>query len=348
MRIVVQRNGKEFGPYTVEVTRQYLAQGTLLAKDLARLEGDPASTWSTLAQLLRQAIPPSGLANPFSQTLQQLKAFDWRLLFPWVKMASKSSVQDRRLLGLATIGLTPLVALALPYDIRFGYWAVALYFSVLWALFFFSVFRTPQVSPRLCVLCFFFTGMISIACLLAIQQIQPWAMLYAMTQSANLLPRFTGMFLGVGIHEELCKAAILFLLVKRTSIALLPQTVVLYGIISGLGFGIYEGVHYQTTLNRQQVVDTAYFLNIMRLTSLPFLHAIWSGIAGYFIGFAALFPAKRNALWVMAILIPAFLHGLYDTVELNLMGLAAAGSGVLLLKGYLANCQRFQQHLSLP
>lgn len=86
----------------------------------------------------------------------------------------------------------------------------------------------------------------------------------------------------------LCKAAILFWLVKRPSQLLIPQTVVFYGMMSGLGFGIYEGVNYQMNLNRTQGIDQAYFLNIARLTSLPFLHAVWSGLVGYFISFAAL------------------------------------------------------------
>lgn len=129
---------------------------------------------------------------------------------------------------------------------------------------------------------------------------------------------------------------------------LIPQTVVFYGIISGLGFGIYEGVSCQRTLNREQVADVAYFLNIARLTSLPFLHAIWSGIAGYFISFAALVPAKRYALWAVAIVIPAALHGLYDTFGLSIVGLATALFSVVLLMTYLSNCQQMQQHLAKP
>jgi hypothetical protein len=33
-------------------------------------------------------------------------------------------------------------------------------------------------------------------------------------------------------------------------------------------------------------------LNLIRLTTLPFLHAIWTGITGYFIGFARLCPDR--------------------------------------------------------
>lgn len=349
MRIFIQRNGQLFGPYSLSLAHQYLAQGTLLPQDFAQIEGSPSTTWSTLAQLLAQStapLPPSG--NPFVQALRHLKTFDRRLLLPWKEITSKSNLKDRRLIALAAIGLAPLIAFAIVPGPWFGYWAVALYFSVLWALFFYYLFRTAQVVTHLCVLCFFFTGLVAVTGLLAIQEFQPWAALYAMARSDNILIRSVGMCFGVGINEELCKAAILFWLVRRPGSLMIPQTVVFYGIISGLGFGIYEGVAYQRTINRDQGVDIAYFLNIARLTSLPFLHAIWSGIAGYFISFAALFPGKRYALWSIGILIPAGLHGFYDTFGLNVLGLSMAICSVLLLKTYLTNCQRMQQHLSSP
>ena len=163
-------------------------------------------------------------------------------------------------------------------------------------MFFYYLFKTQQISPRLCALCFFFTGVVSISILLLIQRIPPWTILFALARSRSLIPQYCGMLLGVGVHEELCKAAILFWLVKRRGQLLIPQTVVFYGMMSGLGFGIYEGVNYQMHLNREQGVDQAYLLNIARLTSLPFLHAVWTGLAGYFISFAALYPKKRFGL----------------------------------------------------
>ena len=350
MKIFVQRNGQQFGPYPVALVHQYLAQGTLLPQDLARLESMGSSVWIALSQLLAQSSvlppPPSTGVNPFIQAVQQIKAFDHRILFPWKEIVSKNNLQDRRLLALAAIGLAPLFAIAFAPAEWFGYWAIALYFSAMWGLFFYYLLRTPEVSPKLSVFCFFFTGLVAIAGLLALQQIPPWTFLYAMAKSNVFLVRAAGMFFAVGIHEELCKAAILFWIVRRPGSLLIPQTVVFYGIISGLGFGIYEGVDYQRSLNREQVVDVAYFLNIARLTSLPFLHAMWTGIAGYFIGFAALVPNKRYALWAIAILIPATLHGAYDTFGLSLIGLSVALFSVALLMAYLANCQRMQQHLT--
>jgi RsiW-degrading membrane proteinase PrsW (M82 family) len=119
-------------------------------------------------------------------------------------------------------------------------------------------------------------------------------------------------------------------------------------MISGLGFGICEGVAYQMTLNRKQGIDDAYFLNIARLTSLPFIHAIWTGLAGYFISFAVINPRKRYGLWILAICVPAFFHAVYNTFGWGLIGLGGALLSVILLSTYLASVQQMQQQLSRP
>ena len=226
-----------------------------------------------------------------------------------------------------------------------AYWAIAFYFSALWALFFYYLFKTPQVRAPICFLCFFFTGIISIPVLLVIQNILPWSVLYGMIESPNFIARALGMFFGVGLNEELCKAAIIFWIATRPGSILMPQTVVFYGMLSGLGFGIYEGVAYQQSVNREMEIDMAYCLNLARLTSLPFLHAMWTGIASYFIAFAALQPHRKYGLWVMAICIPAGLHATYNLYGWNILGLGSGLLGVILLMTYLSNCQHMQNHL---
>lgn len=347
MNILIQRNGKLFGPYPQQLASQYLSQGQLLPQDLARDDSLAGSQWIPLSQLLSTVESPISAFLPvvFGKTVQDLKSFDLRLIFPWREMTTLRWFHDRKLIYLAMIGLGPAVALAITPDVSLGYWAIALYFSVLWALFFYYLFKTPQVKTPLCFLSFFFTGIISITVLLVMQKIPPWSLIYQLAESQNILSRAFGMFFAVGINEELCKAAIIFWLVRRPGSILIPQTVVFYGMISGLGFGIYEGVAYQQTINRQQGVDMAYFLNIARLTSLPFLHAIWTGIAAYFISFSALIPKRKYGLWVLAIVTPACLHATYDTFGWNIIGMGSGLISVILLMTYLSNCKQMQQQL---
>lgn len=351
MRIIVSRNNQEFGPYSLQAVQQYLAQGSLLPHDLGRDASAPGSVPVPLSQLLSaQGVSGAtpGAGNPFKQTYENLRSFDPKLLFPWGTISSLGWFKDRRLVYLAVIGLGPAVALAIAPAAWVGYWALALYFSVIWALFFYYLFKTPEMIPKTCVQAFLITGFVSIPVLLLLQRVPPWAIFYGWAESPSVIPRFFGMFFGVGLSEEVCKAAFVFWLVRRPGVLLLPQTVVFYAMISGLGFGICEGVAYQMTLNRKQGVDEAYFLNIARLTSLPFIHAIWAGIAGYFISFAVINPRKRYGLWVLAICVPALFHALYNTFGWGLVGLGSALLSVVLLSTYLASVQQMQQQLARP
>ena len=350
IHIIIKRGDQDYGPYPLADIQRYLEQGVIYPHDLARDAANPSVPLQPLSNVLKRAgvaIFPPG-ENILTRVHRDLKSFDMQMLFPWQEIKSMQWFKDRKLLYLAGVGLAPMLALALAPGNWAGYWLIALYFSGLWSLFFYYLFRTPQIENRICALCFFFTGIVSVAGLLIIQAVPPWTILYQMAKSGDVLPKFVGMFLGVGINEELCKAAILFWLVKRPGKLMIPQGVVFYGMMSGLGFGIYEGVDYQRNINRSMEIDTAYFLNMLRLTSLPFLHAIWTGIAGYFISFAALYPRRQYGLWIVAIGIPALFHAVYNTFGWNLVGVGSAMLSVVLLMTYLANCVRMQKSLSVP
>jgi RsiW-degrading membrane proteinase PrsW (M82 family) len=56
------------------------------------------------------------------------------------------------------------------------------------------------------------------------------------------------------------------------------------------------------------------FLNFLRITSLPFLHAVWAGVSGYFIGLSKLTTRLSLALLVAAIFAPSLLHATHNTM----------------------------------
>jgi RsiW-degrading membrane proteinase PrsW (M82 family) len=68
-------------------------------------------------------------------------------------------------------------------------------------------------------------------------------------------------------------------------------------------------------------------------------------MAGYFIGFAAAYPRRRRGLIIVALGLPALLHGLYDTLSGNFLGLLVALISVVMLVLYLAKSQDFEQLL---
>ena len=148
------------------------------------------------------------------------------------------------------------------------------------------------------------------------------------------------------LTEELVKLIPLLIILFRAKEPLIPQTMVYYGLMSGIAFGVYEGVQYQMTINAEHEYDVSFFLNIARLTSLPFLHACWCGIAGYFLSFAHLYPKYRKGLYLLAIAVPALIHGLYDSLTfIPVLPLVLVFFGLMLLTIYLKQGVNYQSKL---
>ncbi len=277
MNIYVIRNGQRFGPYTEQTLLSYVNQGQILVHDKAIRDTDTVE--QTAGFYLRQAGLKCRIPNK-GNIVSQLKSIGSELIFPKTTMLSKSFLTDQRFLILAIVGLLPMVIMNMPFGGFLLFYEVALYFSIIWGLFFYTCFKTDQVKLKTTMAVFFLT-----------------------------------------------------------------QAFV-FALMSGIAFGVYEGVGYQMTVNAQQEYDVSFFLNIARLTSLPFLHACWCGIAGYFLAFAHLYPKYRRGLYVLAIGIPMLIHGLYDTfANVRILPLILVFIGLMLLMVYLKHGVNYQSKL---
>lgn len=69
-------------------------------------------------------------------------------------------------------------------------------------------------------------------------------------------------------------------------------------------------------------------LQTLRLISLPFLHCVWSSVAGYYIGLGLLQREKAAALAVVGLAAAAVLHRLYDCFAGSLLSLAVPALAV--------------------
>ena len=220
-----------------------------------------------------------------------------------------------------------------------------LYFSCIWGLFFYYLFKTPQVTLKTTITVFFLTQLFVFVVwdIFGLVRFNPFYHLVMSAFPFNLL----GFVFGVGLSEEAAKMVPLLVINRRAREPMLPRTMVFYGLMAGIAFGVFEGVQYQVTINTQMDYTSAFYSNIARLTSLPFLHAIWCAIAGYFIAFANLYPKYRRSLYFLAIAIPALLHGLYDTFcqSSTLIALLVSFIGVFLLMTYLKRGGDYQHRL---
>ena len=335
------RNGQPFGPYPIDALRAYVEDGKILMSDSA----SNGSNVQNVRYFLRQNNIKVNIKNAGNIT-QQIGKIGKDLITPSFAFIKKDLLKDRKVLTLAAIGLAPAFLITFVSGISnyLTFYAISLYFSVIWGIFFYYMFRTPQIENRKTILIFFLTQLTALV-IVNVQNLPPMNLLYALTKSDSLVLRLVGYVLGVGLTEECIKMLPLIFLVRHAKQPLIPQTLVYYGLISGIGFGVLEGVLYQTTTNTQLTYSDAFFMNISRLTCLPFLHAVWAGIAGYFVGFANLYPKYRRALYTLAIAIPAVLHGVYDVLGWSLLGLGSTLLSVLLLMYYLKKSADYQHKL---
>jgi RsiW-degrading membrane proteinase PrsW (M82 family) len=341
MQHYIERNNQKFGPYDTFTILKFVEEGSILMQDKLY---DSSNNQRSVRDLLKEhKLKPTIKSN--GNIFTQIKSFGVNLLIPKDSFSFINLKNDKRLLIIAIVGLSPAFLIAFTGSSVFTFYAIALYFSIIWALFYYSFFATNQISIFKLVSVFFLTQLI-IFILIDLLNITSYHPLYPLTNAnRSIFSQFIGYTFGVGVFEELIKLLPVFLVLRNAKEPQIPQTVVLYGLISGIGFGVYEGVVYQLTVNKELNYENSFFMNIARLTCLPFLHSIWSGISSYFLSFSFLYPKNRQAMWFLAILIPALLHGLYDTLGWSLLGLFVSYLGVPLLVIYLKNAKDFQNKI---
>jgi RsiW-degrading membrane proteinase PrsW (M82 family) len=154
-----------------------------------------------------------------------------------------------------------------------------------------------------------------------------WSYASAGDPDSNLLLSFVGFTCGVGLCEELCKALPILGYYRRDAMMGWRNAAV-WGLASGIGFGVAEGIMYSSRYyNGIASLDTY----IVRFVSCVALHAIWTASVGI-TTWRRQESLQGDLDWLnysVAVLqivaVPMVLHGLYDTLlkkDLELWALA--------------------------
>ena len=337
-------DAEQAGPYSLDVLGQMYGAGNIRDETRLYTENDPVPiTYGELRALKQPPIPGS---TPNGQRTGRSPRRPFRyFLWPFSELHRLGDIDNRSLLALTGIGLIPLLLFTLSIGLAnqtFVFFLTALYFSVLWAILFYHVFPAPNIRIGTSIYCFLGSGLVSISLLVGFFRLPFIALPVDWLNSALTATRASAFLFWVAIPEELCKLLMIYVLSKRPEIYL-PRTLAYYGMICGLGFGIYEGLDYQLDRNLKFAESQAeyLFLNLLRLTSIPVLHAVWTGIASYFLGFAFLYPHRKGILAVVALAVPAVLHALFNTFNGTLTSLGISLLSVLILILYLSKHDAF-------
>ncbi len=151
----------------------------------------------------------------------------------------------------------------------------------------------------------------------------------ALDDNYGFLASALGFTFGVGLCEELCKA-IPFLWIYHHSSTPTWRQACLWGLASGVGFGVSEGIMYSQDHYNGMATGLTY---LVRFISWVALHAIWGASVGLTLdrrqdtvrgvdGIAYYWAVLR------IIAVPMVLHGMYDTMLKKDMELSALGVAV--------------------
>jgi RsiW-degrading membrane proteinase PrsW (M82 family) len=340
----IKRNTKEYGPFSADKVKEGCDSGNIILRDLIRHEN--TQKYITIAEFLK-------LNNiQIQQTEEQID----EVFFNIFKLQSvfinpfkylNSSIKENAIIYiLLAIVLIPVLALYTSGIPMLSYSIYGLYFASIWGLILYKIIATKQTDLKIILIISITTILASIFSIELFHQTSIWSVFDKLIYSNNIILKFFAMLFGVAILEEALKQVFVYVTIIRDKKVILPRTAILYGMIAGLSFGIFEGIEYQMNLNKSFSVDVNYFTNIIRITSLPFFHAIWAGIGAYFISLSFIELKYKYSFRIMGLFIPSLLHALYNTFGLNVFGIAIIILSSILLTVYLTKSDMVGKQLN--
>jgi RsiW-degrading membrane proteinase PrsW (M82 family) len=256
---------------------------------------------------------------------------------------------------IAAYALAPVVLLILlqnTTDLKTLGWVYCLYIAPLWAFVFWWLIR-PGPIRRLHL----GIGAIIIAAefILIPTLTVPWEKALAPGNSSHSLIHY---IYGVGLAEEITKAlpvlVLAIFLLKVRKMKLDVRMWMFLATLSGLTFGIYEASTVYVpldiiTIAKGGAIGIPEFVERVFVDGLQ--HALWAGVAGFFIGLGANYRRQRFLLWSLGIAIPAVLHGLNDWSLSGVFGsnlwiwILIQAFSVFLFLGYAASAHAIEQEV---
>ena len=342
--ITIERTEQILGPFDYGQFKEMFKKNQLYLNDITLIN----NTGDVLT--LKKAVKKLGWEFPESEKANKvIHKIGIDFLFPYRNMKKVDEYNNSHFIYMCIVGLIPLILINLGIEMdlpfRYIYTGYAAYFTLLWSMFFWAILNTEYVEIKQCLKCFFCTFFISMTLLLFLHFIGIFRFADYAIDSELTIIKIIGYLFAAGVPEEICKAFCIYWLLSKRGKYFHAEAIVFYGIFSGLAFGIKEGLLYQQGRNKLYSVDETYFYNLLRLTSLPFLHALWCGIASYFLAFAAHYPMYRYWLTIIAILLPAILHAVYDGSG-NFLGIIISVITVFLFLFYYRNIKTLDQKLN--
>ncbi len=187
--------------------------------------------------------------------------------------------------------------------------------------------RDSHPEPKRMVLKIFFYGMLAAvpAVLLEIGILEEFKSLPA------VLTSILNIFVAVALVEEFLKYLVVKGKVSNSSEFDEPLDIMLYMIISALGFAASENILILFSLGPTFLLEKTFSISVFRFFGATFLHALCSGFLGYFLALSFFETKNRIKLLIAGLGIATLLHGLYNFSIIEIEGDLAFFIPILIL-----------------
>ncbi len=213
--------------------------------------------------------------------------------------------------------------------------------SIIWLLFYLAKDSHPE--PKQILGKIFLWGMLITIPAIAIE-LSAKSVIFSIPLQ-DTLKLILYFFFGVALMEEWLKYVVI-----RAFVFYKPQLneavdVMIYMIVSGLGFAALENIFLLSGLGPFSPVSNIVALSAVRLVGATLLHALASGLFGYFLARALLEPKRGVQYFAVGLLASSLLHALFNFAILELEGTARILLPLALLAGLAVTVSFFFEKL---
>ena len=183
----------------------------------------------------------------------------------------------------------------------------------IWMFFYYKKDLHPE--PKHMILKVFILGMLA-ACLASVFEMA----VLGIFKGTSLLFVILESFLLIALVEELLKFLVVKIYVFTSPELDEPLDVMLYMVISALGFAFLENILLFFAADHPYTIGAAISFTLLRFVGAVFLHTLTSGALGFFIALSICSAKNKKWLYSLGFLIAIVLHGFYNIAIVELTG----------------------------
>ena len=177
--------------------------------------------------------------------------------------------------------------------------------SIVWLAFYLRKDKHPE--PNRMVIKIFLLGVLMVPVAGIFEQL-----FFVGSEKLPIYNRMSLIIIGFALIEEILKFLVIKFWVLKNSDFDEPVDAMIYMIIAALGFAAAENIYLASQLN---LLVSPLEFTITRFLGATFLHALASGIIGYFLAASLLIVSKiRKILVIGGILTATILHSVFNYI----------------------------------